>query len=111
FAEGGPVLWPVQLKATNDAAGDARLLSVIPLLPLPERAKVAFFVTRGIEQATVDGCVSTSTGAHPLSHDARGREASAIDALVDLGVIAEAADLVVLQPFVTQSIFHESVAI
>src|SRR5690606_38240070 len=87
------------------------LLSVIPLRPLPEKAEVAFFVTRGVEPSTVDGCVSTSSGAHPLIHAAKGREATAIDALVELGVIAEAEELVVLQPFVTQSIYDESVAI
>jgi hypothetical protein len=111
LAESGPVLWPVKIEATADVAGDARLLGVIPLVPLPEKAEAVFFVTSQIQQATVDDCVSTSSGAHPLIHRAKGRDATAIAALVELGVIEGAGDLVVLQPFVTQSIYHESVAI
>jgi hypothetical protein len=111
FTAEGPVLWPVEIQATEDASGDARLLSAIPLIPLPERSEVVFFVTSQVRQTTADDCVSTSAGAHPLIHEATGRTEAAIAALVELGVIDGADDLVVLQPFVTQSIYHESVAI
>jgi hypothetical protein len=109
--ETGPVLWPIQIQTTADSLGESRLLSVIPLRPLPEKAEAVFFVTRQVQQATTDDCVSTSSGAHPLIHRAKGRDADALEALVELGVIEGADDLIVLQPFVTQSIYHESIAI
>lgn len=110
--EGGEAeLWPVEIKAIEDHRGDARLLHVLPLFPLPEKSDVVFFVTKGVESATVDGCVSPSTGARKALERPSERDAEAIAALVEIGAISGAEDLVVLQRFVTQSVYAESAAI
>jgi hypothetical protein len=112
FAEDGTAsLHPVSITAVPDEVTDAHLLVATPMVPLPERAWAAFFVTGAAASASVDGCVSSSAGMHAAIEHPDARSKQAISALVDLGVIADARELVVLQPFVTQSLFDESLTV
>ncbi len=110
-AAGGPVLHPVQLSAVEDSDDLPRLLTAIPMRPLPSGARAAFFVTTGAAAAAEDGCVSPSIGMRGLVDAPDADMEDALDALVALGVIDHPHDLAVLQPFVTQTVYDESAAV
>lgn len=103
---GEPRIHPVLLDSTD---GDRTLLFA-PLFPLPARAEVVAFVTRDLSSAT-QGCLEQSPELALALASPDARLSGAIDALVGLGVIASAADLVAISAFPTQSIVEDTIAV
>ena len=104
-------LWPVMLGAVENSETEGSLISAFPLRPLPARSRAAFFVTKGLSAATDTGCASRSEAMHELLYERDDWMKDSRAALEDLGVVESVDDIVVLQPFITQSIYEESEAI
>jgi hypothetical protein len=99
-----PELRPV-LVDTTDAT---QTILMAPMRPLPARATVAAYVTRALTGAAGD-CLEPSEDM--AAEIAAPESADAIAALVSLGVIASADDLVGLTVFSTQSIEEDTLAV
>ncbi|GAB4203677.1 MAG: hypothetical protein OHK0013_18020 [Sandaracinaceae bacterium] len=104
---GPPRLVPV-LVSTTDLD---RTLLMAPAEPLPPRARVAAFVTQALAPAA-RGCIEPSAAdrvrlAGPLDAHAQ----AALDALVGLGVVRDARELVSLVAYPTQSIVDDGLAV
>ncbi|MBX7195452.1 MAG: hypothetical protein K1X94_25580 [Sandaracinaceae bacterium] len=104
---GPPRLVPVLVTTTDSD----RTLLLAPGEPLPPRARVAAFVTEALTPAA-RGCIerSPSVDAH-LRGTLDPHEAAALDALVSLGVVRDASELVTLVAYPTQSIVEDAIAV
>lgn len=100
-------LWPIDVRV--GVANDR--LFVKPLRPLPEATRVAVFATQTLATATTSGCVAPSEGMRRTLRLPDPQRASAIQALVDLGVVSGWEDLVALHVVTTQTATRDSVAI
>lgn len=101
-----PRLEPVLVETTDEGS----TLLMAPMHPLPELGWAAAFVTRDLTDAA-RGCLEPSPSMADLLAAPQPRDAEAIAALVDLGVIAEADDLVALTTFPIQTLTDDSRAI
>lgn len=95
------------LPTTTD---EGATLMLAPLRPLPEHARVAVFVTRGLLTAA-RGCFESSEemAARIETPDADTQEA--IDALVTVGAITSAAELIAINVYPTQTTTPDSIAV
>ncbi|AKF06885.1 hypothetical protein [Sandaracinus amylolyticus] len=98
----------VPVIATTTDEGTTLLLA--PLTPLPPHARAAAFVTRALTDAA-RGCLEPSRDMRALIASPDDDTRAAIDALVALGAIASADELVAISAFPTQSIEEDSVAV
>ena len=104
---GPPRLVPV-LVTTIDAD---RTLLLAPAEPLPPRARVAAFVTEALTDAA-RGCLERSPSVEARLSGALGpHEQAALAALVSLGVVSGASELVTLVAYPTQSIVEDALAV
>lgn len=103
---GSPRLQPVIVTATDD---DSTLL-MAPMQPLPARGLAAAYVTRALT-AAAGGCLEASPAMRAALDAPSAEEQRAIDALVSLGAIESAADLIALTVYRTQSIAEDSQAV
>ena len=121
---------PDQLPAPGDAAGAAGFvvlgtaprsvpavltttdgtLLLSPLTPLPPRAEVVAYVTRALT-AAAGGCLEPSDDTVALLAAPDATTESALEALIGLGVISSASDLVALTVYPTQSIYEDALAV
>ncbi len=103
----GPVrAIPVEVKTSDGMS----TLILIPQVPLPERAKVAAFVTKGLTDAA-RGCIEPSPAMTALLDEPSADVSAALTALTEGGFIEDTSDLVALNAYPTQSIVDGSVAI
>lgn len=109
--DGDAELWPVQLNAVPNTESEGSLVSAFPLRPLPARSRAAFFVTEALSEAAATGCVSRSLAMHERLYEKDDWMKRSRTALEELGVVESTDEIVVLQPFITQSIYEESAAI
>ncbi|NUP06014.1 MAG: hypothetical protein HOW73_08145 [Polyangiaceae bacterium] len=100
-----PYLMPAVLSTTTDGT-----LLLSPLTPLPARTEVAAYATRALTQAA-GGCLEPSAPTADLLASPDAPTADAIAALVDLGAVADSAELVAITAYPTQSIFEDGIAI
>lgn len=103
----GPPRFVPALIATTDEGSS---LVIAPLRPLPEQAEVAAFVSRDLTDAA-RGCFEPSAEMSGLLATPDARTSAAIDALVAVGAIQSADDLVGLVAYPTQSTTPDSVAV
>lgn len=87
-----------------------RTLLMAPMTPLPARATVVAFVTRALT-AAAGGCLEPSEAMAAAIASPDAETSAAIDALVAVGAIESAADLVALTVFPTQSIEEDTLAV
>jgi hypothetical protein len=103
----GPArLVPALVSTTDEGA----TLMLAPLTPLPPRARVAAYVTRDLT-AAAGGCLEPSASTGALLEDPDPETGAAIEALVSLGAIGAANELVAITAYPTQSIYEDGVAI
>jgi len=81
-----------------------------PMHPLPEQGWAAAFVTRELMDSA-RGCLEPSPSMEDLLADPEARDAEALSALTDLGVIAVPSDLVAITTFPIQTLTEDSRAI
>ncbi|MFO0681392.1 MAG: hypothetical protein U0234_05040 [Sandaracinus sp.] len=103
---GPPRFVPALVTTTDEGA----TLVLAPLHPLPEQAEVAAFVSRDLADAA-RGCFETSTEMSALLATPDARSQAAIDALVSVGAITGASDLIGLVAYPTQSTTPDSIAV
>jgi hypothetical protein len=103
---GAPRYVPALIETTD---GDTTLL-LAPMRPLPENAEVAVFVSRALTNAA-RGCLEPSAEMRMQLTTPDTRTTAAIAALVSLGAIHDATDLVGLIAYPTQSTTPDSVAV
>lgn len=101
---GEPSLRPASVDTTDDD----RTLLFAPLRPLPAKTTAIAFVTRALTDAA-GGCLEPSEAM--AAEIASPSSAAAVDALVSLGVIDSADDLVALTVYPTQSIEEDTIAV
>lgn len=101
-----PRLQPVLVETTDEGS----TLMMAPMQPLPEQGWAAAFVTRDLT-AAARGCLEPSPSMAALTSAPGPRDAEAIAALTDLGVIADPSDLVALTTFPVQTLTEDSRAI
>ena len=106
ISPGTPRFVPALIETTDN---DATLL-LAPLTPLPEHAEVAVFVSRALTTAA-GGCLEPSSELRAQLTAPNTRTQAAIDALVRVGAIHDANDLVGLVAYPTQSTTPDSVAV
>ncbi len=94
-----PRIQPVLVDTTDDG----RTLLLTPMQPLAERSWAASFVTRTLTDAA-RGCLEPSAAMQAVFDAPSVREMEAIDALVALGAIESAADLIALSVYPVQSL-------
>jgi dienelactone hydrolase len=101
-----PRFVPALASTTDEGA----TLMLAPLRPLPERARIAVFVTNALAAAS-RGCFESSEEmmARIGAPDAETQEA--IDALVTVGAITAASDLIAINVYPTQTTTPDSVAV
>ncbi len=99
----------LQRVLTRTTDGDATLM-LGPMEPLPEATWTAAFVTRALTEAA-GGCLEPSPATQALLDAPDAQTQEAIDALIDLGVIAEANDLVALAVTPVQTLTDDSRAV
>ena len=105
--EGGDAfLAPVGVELTD---GGETVLAY-PMFPLPSGTDVALWIRPELGVADGD-CLGASAGMRELLDTAEGEMGQALDALVELGVVASSDELAVLQPYPTQSTARVSFAI
>jgi hypothetical protein len=102
----GPTLIPVNVRFTDDDATPI----MAPMRPLPPASPAAVFITRALTDAA-GGCLEPSEAMAAELAAPSPELADAIDALIGLGVIESAEDLVAISAFVTQSTVDQSLAI
>lgn len=103
---GGPRLMPALVTTTDEGA----TLMLSPLRPLPPRTEVAAYVTRSLT-AAAGGCLEPSSATGALLASPDPETAAAVTALIDLGVITAASELVAITTYPTQSIYEDGIAI
>ena len=101
-----PRLEPVLTRTTDEAS----TLLLAPMHPLPEQAWVAAFVTRDLTDAA-GGCLEPSAAMRDALAEPSERDAEAIAALTELGVIAETDELIALTTYPVQTLTDDSLAI
>jgi hypothetical protein len=99
-------LHPVLTETTDEG----RTLLLAPMGPLPARSTVAAFVTRRLTEAA-GGCLEPSPSMRAALESPDAATSAAIEALLRVGAIASAEELVALTVFPTQSIEDDSVAV
>ncbi len=101
-----PRFVPALVTTTDEGA----TLMLAPLRPLPEHARVVAFVTRALTSAA-GGCLESSEemAARIGTPDAETQEA--IDAMVSVGAIAGASELIALDVYPTQTTTLDSSAV
>lgn len=99
---------PEYMPVLTDTTDEDRTLLIAPLRPLPAKARVAAFLTRALTGAA-GGCLEPSPAM--AAAIASGEAQEAVDALVALGAIASASELVALTVFPTQSIEEDTLAV
>ena len=97
---GSPYLVPVETRASEN------YLYIRPLRPLPEATRVAYFASRALT-AAAGGCFEPKGFMRRTLRNPDAARAEAIDALVGLGVVAEARELVAIHAVTTQTATHE----
>lgn len=97
---------PALIETTDEGA----TLLLAPLTPLPENAEVAAFVSRALTAAAGD-CLEPSADLTAALAAPDARMQAAIDALVEVGAIGGASELVGLVAYPTQSTTDDSVAV
>ncbi len=85
-------------------------LFLSPITPLPPRAEIVAYVTRALT-AAAGGCLEPSEETAALLAAPDSITADAIDALIGLGVIERAADLIAITVYPTQSIYEDGLAV
>ena len=103
----GPVRFVPAILETTD---EGTTLLLAPATPLPEHAEVAAFASRALT-AAAGGCLEPSMDLTAALTAPSTRMQGAIDALVSVGAITAASDLVGLVAYPTQSTTPESVAV
>lgn len=98
-----PRLEPVLVETTDEGS----TLMMAPMHPLPEQGWAAAFVTRDLTDAA-RGCLEPSTSMADLLAAPGTRDAEAIAALTDLGVITEPSELVAITTFPIQTLTDDS---
>ncbi len=106
ISPGPPRFVPALISTTDEGA----TLVLAPLRPLPEQAEVAAFVSRDLADAA-RGCFEPSAEMSGMLAAPDARMQAAIDALVTVGAIGGASDLVGLVAYPTQSTTPDSVAV
>lgn len=105
------VLEPRELRpALVSTTDEDRTVLLAPMRPLPARATVAAYVTRGATEAA-GGCLEPSPAMRAALDEPDPDATAAIEALVDQGVIGSADELVALTVYPTQSIEGDSLAV
>jgi hypothetical protein len=99
---------PAYVPVLTDTTDEDRTILIAPLRPLPAKARVAAFLTRALT-AAAGGCLEPSPAMSWAIASADAQEA--IDALVAVGAIASASELVALSVFPTQSIEEDTLAV
>lgn len=92
------------LVGTTD---EDRTLMLTPMQPLAERSWAAAFVTTELT-AAAGGCLEPGADMAARIASPTAEEADAIAALVELGVIADASELVALTVYPVQSLTHDT---
>lgn len=103
----GPARFVPALIQTTD---DGSTILLAPLTPLPESAEVAAFVSRTLTAAAGD-CLEPSADLMATLAAPDARSQAAIDALIAVGAISAASDLVGFVAYPTQSTTPDSVAV
>lgn len=85
-------------------------LFLSPLTPLPPRSEVVAYVTRALT-AAAGGCLEPSDDTTALLASPDAATESAVEALIGLGVISSASDLVAITVYPTQSIYEDALAV
>lgn len=106
FDPGPARIVPVIVTTTDEG----RTLLLAPMVPLPPRARAAAFVTRALTGAA-RGCLEPSAAMAAVIASPDADTEGAIDALVSLGAISGADELVAITAFPTQSIVEDSLAV
>ncbi len=101
-----PRLEPVLVETTDEGS----TLLMAPMHPLPEHGWAAAYVTRELTTAA-RGCLEPSPSMVDLLAAPGPRDAEALAALTDLGVIAEPSDLVAITTFPIQTLTDDSLTI
>ncbi len=106
LSPGPPRRVPVLTSTTDEGA----TLLLAPMTPLPPRALVAVYVTRALT-AAAGGCLEPSAAMQQVLRTPDPATQDAIDALVALGAVRDAGDLVALTVFPTQSLVEDTLAV
>ncbi len=101
---------PRVIAATATTTDDDSTLMLVPYTPLPPASRVALFLTRRFEQPDM-GCLQPSSAMRELIRNPDDDVRATLDALTALDEIDADADLVTVQPFVTQSLLDETSAV
>jgi hypothetical protein len=101
-----PRFVPAMASTTDEGA----TLMLAPLRPLPENARVAVFVTNALASAA-RGCFESSEEMTASIDTPDADTAEAIDALVTVGAITSAADLIAINVYPTQATTPDSIAV
>ena len=101
-----PYLQRVLTRTTDENA----TLMLGPMEPLPEQTWTAAFVTRALT-AAAGGCLEPSDATRALLESPDARTQTAIDALIDLDVIADADELVAFALTPVQTLTDDSRAV
>ena len=99
---------PAYVAALTETTDEDRTVLMAPMRPLPAEARVAAFLTRALT-AAAGGCLEPSPAMSAVIASAESEEA--IEALVALGAITSASELVALTVFPTQSIEEDTLAV